>query len=129
MKMKQWVWVSVLCVPGVFSWALTSNAQMTTGTIAGVVRDSSGGVLPGATVVILNEGTGIARTAEANAAGRYSATALSLGNYRVTASQPGFQREVRSGIVLTVGRQAVVDFELPVGAITTTVEVTGEAPL
>ncbi|MCZ6489255.1 MAG: hypothetical protein O7A06_01840 [Acidobacteria bacterium] len=45
----------------------------------------------------------------------------------MTASLPGFQTEVRSGITLTVGRQAVVNFDLPVGAITQTVEVTGVA--
>ena len=47
----------------------------------------------------------------------------------MTASLAGFQTGVRSGINLTVGRTAVVNFELSVGAITQTVEVTGEAPL
>jgi hypothetical protein len=86
-------------------------------------------VLPGASVAILNEETGITRQIVTNAAGRYVAPALSLGQYRVTASLEGFQTEVRSGIVLTVGREAVVNFDLEVGAITQTVEVTGEAPL
>ena len=104
-------------------------AQVTTGTISGTVKDTSGAVLPGAKVVVLNEGTGISRTVETDAAGRYSAPSLSLGNYRVTGSQEGFQTEVRSGIVLTVGREAVVDLSLSVGAVTQTVEVQGEAPL
>ncbi len=103
---------------------MTSNAQLTA-TITGTVSDSTGAVLPGTSVVALNEDTGIARTVEADGAGRYSALSLPLGNDRVTASLPGFQTEVRSGITLTVGRQAIVNFELPVGAITQTVEVTG----
>ena len=84
-------------------------AQVTTGTISGTVKDSTGAVLPGAKVVLLNEETGIARTVQTDAAGRYSAPSLSLGSYRVTGTLEGFQTGVRSGIVLTVGREAVVD--------------------
>ena len=110
-------------------FGLKSNAQVTTGTVSGTVADSTGAVLPGANIVILNEDTGISRTVESDAGGRYSATSLSLGNYRITGSLAGFQTEVHSGILLTVGRVAIVNMELQVGAITQTVEVTGEAPL
>jgi carboxypeptidase family protein/TonB-dependent receptor-like protein len=109
--------------------ATTGSAQVTTATISGTVKDSTGAVLPGAKVVLLNEETGISRTVQADAAGRYSAPSLSLGNYRVTATLEGFQTEVRRGIVLTVGREAVVDLALSVGAVAQTLEVTGEAPL
>src|SRR5439155_6727008 len=61
--------------------------------------------------------------------GRYAGPARRLGNYRITDRRVRFQTQVRSRIRLTVGRQAVVNFELPVGAISETVEVTGEAPL
>lgn len=104
-------------------------AQVTTGTISGTVSDSTGAVLPGAKVVILNEDTGLSRTLQTDAAGRYSAPALSLGQYRVTAGNEGFQTKVRSGIAITVGREAVVNLQLEVGAVNQTVEVTGEAPL
>src|SRR5262245_21535933 len=109
--------------------SINGNAQGTTATISGTVSDASGAVVPGTMIVILNEETGISREVVADETGRYSAPALGLGNYRVTASRDGFQTQVRSGIQLTVGRQAVVNFELPVGVITDTVEVTGEAPL
>ena len=104
-------------------------AQVNTATISGTVHDESGAVLPGATVMIQNQDTGISRTAVTNETGRYSAPALGLGNYQVTVQLPGFQTQVRSGITLTVGREAVVDFSLAVGAVTQTVEVKGEAPL
>ncbi|MBI4443737.1 MAG: TonB-dependent receptor [Acidobacteria bacterium] len=119
----------VLGVLTLCSWVVVVVAQVTTGTISGTVADSSGAVLPGTTVVVLNEETGVSRTVAANAEGRYSAPSLNVGRYRITASLAGFQTEARSGIVLTVGRQAVVDFQLQVGAVTETVEVTGEAPL
>ncbi|MSO19684.1 MAG: TonB-dependent receptor [Acidobacteria bacterium] len=109
--------------------AQLAMSQATTGTISGVVTDSSGGVLPGATLTILNEDTGIARTAQSDAQGHYLAPLLALGRYKVTVSVEGFQTEIRSGIVLTVGREAVVNLALSVGAVSQTVEVSGEAPL
>jgi hypothetical protein len=114
----------------VFFWLLPSSfSQITTGTISGTVTDVSGGAIPGAQVVVLNEETGVARTVFSNAVGRYSAPQLSLGRFRVTATNEGFQAEARTGIVLTVGREAVVNFQLQVGQVTQTVEVSGEAPL
>src|SRR6266404_5855542 len=104
------------------------SAQTTTGTISGTVKDSTGAVLPGAKVELRNQDTGISRAIQSDAAGRYSAASLSLGNYRVTATANGFQTEVRSGIALTVGREAVVDLTMAVGSVTERVEVVGEAP-
>src|SRR5258708_1110117 len=94
----------------------------TTGTISGTVKDSTGAVVPGTKVELSNEETGIIRTVETDAGGRYSALSLSLGNYRVTGTHEGFQTEVRTGIVLTVGREAIVDLSLSVGALTQRVE-------
>lgn len=123
MNQKLWILVS-----GVF-WAITVYSQVTTGTISGTVSDSSGGVLPRAKIGITNEGTGAVRTALSGPNGYYSVPLLTVGSYKVAASIEGFQTGVRSGIVLTVGREAVVDMKLQVGAVTQTVEVTGEAPL
>ncbi|MSV35162.1 MAG: TonB-dependent receptor [Bryobacterales bacterium] len=132
--MKHFIQRSVLALVIVLSLVsaaltITLRAQDTTATISGRVADSSGAVLPGAQVVIVNENTGITRTATTDSAGRYNAPALSLGNYKVTASTQGFQTEARSGITLTLGRQAIVNFDLQVGAVSQILEVTGEAPL
>src|SRR6266699_4021978 len=104
-------------------------AQVTTGTISGVVQDSSGAVIPGVSVTIKNVDTGITRSVTTGEGGRYVAPDLSLGNYEVEAQLPGFQTEVRSGITLTVGRSAVVNFALKVGQLSDKVTITGEAPL
>ena len=93
------------------------SGQGTTATISGTVSDSTGAIVPGTKIVILNEETGISRELGSDETGRYTAPSLGLGNYRVTASRDGFQTQVRSGITLTVGRQAIVNFELPVGSI------------
>lgn len=104
-------------------------AQVTTGTISGVVRDSTGAVIPGVSVIMRNLETGTTRTAVTDEQGRYQAPSLALGNYEVQAQKEGFQVEIRRGMGLTVGREAVVNFELQVGTVTQTLEVNGEAPL
>src|SRR5690348_5394214 len=76
------------------------NGQTVTGAISGTVKDSSGLVLPGARIEVLNQDTGTARTLQSDAAGFYSAVLLPLGNYKVTATLQGFQTEARTGIEL-----------------------------
>src|ERR1700681_2899041 len=105
------------------------SAQVTTGTISGVVQDPSGAAIAGAAVTVRNLDTGTARSVISDAGGRYTAPDLTLGNYEVQAQQSGFQTEVRSGITLTVGQQAVVNLALRVGQISEKVTVTGEASL
>jgi hypothetical protein len=123
-SMKELVMAAVMAF-----FALTAQSQVTTGTISGTVRDSSGAVLPGATIVVANEDTGAVRTVPTDSAGHYLASSLNPGQYKITASLEGFQALVRSGVDLTVGRQAIINLDLQVGVITQSVEVTGEAPL
>src|SRR5437899_11448420 len=105
------------------------SAQVTTATISGVVQDSSGAVIPGVSVAVKNIDTGVSRTITTDEGGRYTVPDLTLGNYEVEAQLPGFQTEVRSGITLTVGRSAVVNFALKVGQVADKVTITEEAPL
>jgi hypothetical protein len=77
----------------------------------------------------VNEGTGVSRTVETDSNGHYSAPSLSPGNYRVTGTQEGFQTEVRTGIVLEVAQEEVVDLSLTLGSVSQSVVVTGAAPL
>ena len=127
--MVKHIWSGVLLL--VFSLLTGSQAlgQVTTATISGTVSDSTGAVIPGATVTVRNVETGISRTVTTSTEGRYAALQLGLGGYVVTAETAGFQTMVRAGITLTVGREAMVDFTLQVGAVAETVTVTGEAPL
>src|SRR6266571_4510342 len=121
-------YLPVLLISVILSGPMVS-AQVTTGTIAGVVQDSSGAVIPGVSVTVKNLDTGITRTITTDEGGRYTVPDLSLGNYEVEARLPGFQTEVRSGITLTLGRSAVVNFALKVGQLSDKVTITGEAPL
>ena len=104
-------------------------AQVTTGTVSGTVSDSTGAVIPGVTVTLTSTEKGISRTVFTDEGGRYRAPELALGSYVITTELPGFQTVTRSGITLTVGREAVVDFILQVGTVADKITVTGEAPL
>ena len=103
-------------------------AQSTSGTIRGVVADETGGILPGVEVTVTNLATGATRLAVSDDEGRYQVPELSPGDYEVSAALTGFTTAVRSGIAITVNRQARVDLTLSVGEISERIVVTGEAP-
>src|SRR3984893_4419995 len=92
------------------------SAQVTTGTISGIVQDQSAAAIAGAEVTIKNVDTGTNRTLTSDAGGRYTAPDLPLGNYEVQEQHAGFTTEDRSGITLTDGGEGVVNVGLRVGA-------------
>src|SRR5688572_19442064 len=116
---------------GVLLLPATAIAQQATASgIAGVVRDTSGAVLPGVTV----EATSPAliekvRTVVTDSEGRYNIIDLRPGEYIVTFTLAGFNALKREGIELTSGFTASVNVDMQVGAVTETITVTGEAPL
>jgi outer membrane receptor protein involved in Fe transport len=93
------------------------------------VRDGSGAAIAKAKVTIKNVETSVSRDATTDDGGRYRVPALALGFYEIKAEHTGFSSQVRGGIELTVGRVAVVDFELPVGKVEDTITIEGEASL
>jgi len=104
-------------------------AQQGRGTISGTVTDATGATVPGATIVITNTATNAAFSTTTNELGYYTAPALPVGPYTVTAEKPGFKRAVRSGLTLQVDQRMAVDFRLEVGATAESIEVVGQAPL
>jgi hypothetical protein len=99
------------------------------GTMAGLVTDDSGGVLPGVIVEVVNVATGQTRVVETGPDGFFTVPLLQPGRYDVKASLTGFRTVVREGVVVTVGDTARVDLRLPVGALEESVTVRGEVPL
>ena len=118
-----------LTLAALFLSATTADAQTITGTITGIVKDSDGGVLPGATITMTQRETNRVETAVSDAEGRYTSAPLPLGTYRVEASLSGFKGAAQSGITLNVNDVARVDFALDVGSVQETVEVIGQASL
>src|SRR5438874_9374244 len=100
-----------------------------TATISGVVRDTSGALVPGVTITVKHIDSGLIRTVMTGETGNYSAPSLPVGPYEITTTMPGFKQAVRLGINLAVGQEAVIDLTLEVGANAETVTVSEEAPL
>src|SRR5215475_9828973 len=107
-------WLACLLVMSV----PTALAQLPTAAVSGYVRDSSGAVIPQATVTASNRETGQTRTAPVSADGHYKIGALPVGAYDIKAEAVSFQQEVKTDLVLTVGQEAVLNFSLTVGTLT-----------
>jgi hypothetical protein len=105
------------------------HAQVTSATLSGTVSDDTGAVIPGAAVSTTNVNTGATRATETDARGVYHLPLLPVGDYDLRVELQGFQAAVRPGIRLTVGLEATINITLRVGAVTESVEVTGEAPI
>ena len=101
----------------------------TFGDITGVVTDSSGGVVVGASITLTNPQTNFTRRTATNESGAYNFPVLHPGLYNVRAENQGFQSAIRSGIQLQVQQTARIDFQLQVGAVAEAVEVSASAAL
>jgi hypothetical protein len=109
----------LLCAPG--------GAQ-TLGTITGEVKDSSGAVLPGATVTVVNKATNATRTTSSNEVGLFDFPAIPPGSYTVKSELDGFRLGSRD-VDVQVQQTVRVDFALELGTVAENVTVTGVSPL
>ncbi|HET7618264.1 MAG TPA: TonB-dependent receptor [Vicinamibacterales bacterium] len=121
-RVMSWIAVALLL-------AVPAVAQQGTTELRGRVVDSQGGVLPGVTVTVRNQATGMYRETVSGADGTFIASALIPGTYEVIAELQGFKRFNRRDLRLEVGRTATIDVVLEVGALAETVNVTAESPL
>ena len=119
----------LICALAILASSPRVAAQVTTGKIVGVVTDSSGAAVPGATVTITQVETAASITVTTDETGNFSATALKIGTYTISVEKAGFQRVVQSDVNLGIGQVVRVDTVLKVGVATQTVNVTGSAPL
>lgn len=101
------------------------RAQSTFGTILGTVKDTTGAVVPGATVVITNTDEGAARNVTTDASGNYELVDVKPGHYSVSVTKTGFQRSDVAGLTLAARQTLRADVRLPIGQITQSVTVRG----
>ena len=109
--------------------AASAAAQTSTGRITGIVRDSSGGVVPGASVTATDVERNVSRTVLAGEAGSYVLPALRPGDYTVSAEMTGFKKIQRQGVLVQVNQTVRLDFMLEVGELAEIVQVQADAPL
>lgn len=103
-------------------------AQVTTATIHGTVTDSTGAVVPGANITVLNTSTGVRSTAKTDSRGYYAVPELQVGGpYRVTIAAPGFSAFQTESLMLNVNDNRDVDGKLQVGSSAQTVQVQANA--
>jgi hypothetical protein len=102
--------------------------QVDMGSVSGTVKDTSGGVIPGATVTLTNDGTGISISTTSLSAGEYTFSPVKIGHYSVSAEIKGFQRVRQNNVTVDVQQKVVVDLSLPVGQSIETVIVDAAPP-
>src|SRR2546428_24047 len=108
--------------------SLTHAWAQSTATLQGTVTDTQNAVMPGVSVTIRNQATGIERAAVTDAGGQYVAASLPPGQYQVLAHIEGFQDQTRD-VELGVAQTVVVNIKLGVGTLAENITVTGASPL
>jgi hypothetical protein len=104
-------------------------AQQGTTEVRGRVLDAQGAVLPGVTVTVRNQETGMYRETVSGTDGTFIASGIVPGRYQIVAELQGFKKFDRKDLVLEVGKTASIEVSMEVGALTETVNVTTESPL
>lgn len=110
--------MAVLCI------VPAAQAQIDRASLSGTVKDTAGGVLPGATVTVTNIATNVASKTTTSSSGAYLVVNLRSGQYLVEAEAPGLQKAVQS-VLLEIGQRARIDITLAVGSLTESVTVEG----
>ena len=116
-------------VVGVLLLIPLSVAAQQSAEINGRVLDPDGLALPGATVTVTNEGTGLSRNVVAGAGGTYVINLLPPGNYTILVAMDGFASLTRNGVTLAAGAQTTFDWRMQLAGVQETLTVTGESPL
>ncbi len=104
-------------------------AQGGRASIAGVITDTTGAVIPAATVTAVNPSTGFSVSAKTNEMGAYVLPLLPVGTYDVAVKKEGFKTETRTGVILTADQAATVNATIAVGSVTDEVRVSADAEM
>ena len=122
-----WKFASCFLVLFLMATGMARGQAGSTTSISGKVSDPQNAVVPGATVVLTNVRTGLARTTETDAQGRYQFVQVPPGTYRVETELSGFKKAFRDNVELLVNTPTTLEIRLELGELTETVEVSSEA--
>src|SRR4051812_14110924 len=127
--MTEWIRWCCYRVVLIAGCCLVAPSQISQAGLQGTVKDNSGAVVPGATVVLKNKNTSDSRTVTSGQSGEYVIPNLNPGEYSVTVSLQGFKTSSISSLTLHTGEQATVDISLELGATTQEVTVQAVVPM
>ena len=116
-------WLSLLLLAALFLAPFSAVAQLYTGSVTGVVTDSSGATIPAVKITLVDQGKGYSFTATTDNTGRYLLRSIPPGTYTITAEAANFEKETQEGINVDVSQNISVDLALKLGSINDTVEV------
>ncbi|HUY12855.1 MAG TPA: carboxypeptidase-like regulatory domain-containing protein [Terriglobia bacterium] len=100
---------------------------VSTGSIQGAITDTSGSFVPGVKVTVTNTLTNASQTITTGPDGSYSVPNLAISTYRVTAEKEGFKKEIRYNIQVNVGQASVIDIQMAVGSVSSSVTVRAQS--
>jgi hypothetical protein len=122
---------ALIVMAALLAFTRPATAQITTGTVAGTIKDAQGGVIPGATVTLINEGRNTRMApAVTNNTGDFVIANVTPDSYTVEVTMPGFKTVTRKGVSVSGGDRVVIGtLVLDVGGTSEVVDVTAEAPL
>src|SRR5262245_31392719 len=123
------VWHGVWVIALVALMIAPSALAQATSTFNGRILDQGDAVLPGVTVTVTNQNTGVARTTVTNEEGLYFMPGLEPGVYRIATDLTGFASSTRDNVTLTVNATITIDFQLGLSGVAEAITVTGAAPL
>jgi len=119
----------LVCIASLFLVVSTARGQVITATLYGVVRDSTGGILPGATVVVTHQGTNLVRETVSDERGEFALPALPAGPYAIKIELSGFKGYNSRGLALGAGQTVRQTYVLEVGSLEESITVTESSPL
>jgi hypothetical protein len=126
---RQIVYVTLTCLCFFLIHSQNGFGQVDEGSITGTVQDSTGAVVAGADVTLLNTDQGITLQTRTNSSGLYTFSPVRQGNYAITVTAKGFAKTTQKNLYVNVAQVLLVNVQLKLGSATETVEVTTAPPL
>ncbi|HEY1462426.1 MAG TPA: carboxypeptidase-like regulatory domain-containing protein, partial [Terriglobales bacterium] len=128
-KGRSWHALLILVLVAIVCYSMAAGAQEVTAAVVGTVVDQSGAPIKDATVVATDTERGTAWTAITNDSGAYNLARLPIGTYEIKVTSAGFDTAVHTPFALVLNQTAHIDFQMKVGQVNTSVEVSSAAPV
>jgi len=126
---RQFGYITLACLCFLLVASQSSFGQVDEGSIAGTIQDTTGAVVPGAQVTLLNTDQGTTLQSKSGGNGEYSFSPVRIGHYSLSATAKGFSKTTQENLVVAIAQHLTVNVQLKPGAATETVEVSTAPPL